>query len=733
MSSSQSSMKLNDPLSLLEFSTRKRVPLILQAEMAECGLACLAMVASYHGHQMDMNSVRKRFNANMKGMNLQQMIQVADSLGLASRAIKCPMENLHQLSTPCIIHWDLNHFVVMTGVKNGVITINDPALGKRRYTLSEFSDHYTGVVLELAPTQAFEKQDDRQPMRLRQLWSKIDGLKTGLMLMLLLSLLLQGFSLISPYYMQWVVDEVLVSFDKPLMATLAIGFGLVMFISVLTGVLRSYLILRVSAMMNMQMGVNLLHHLLRLPMDFFENRHIGDIVSRFGSLKQVKERLTTGLVETTVDAIMGLTVLAMMVAYSVQLAAVVMGVMILYTLLRFALYRPLHQATEEAIRAGASEQSQFLENIRGIQTIKLFTNEAMRQSLWQNRYAEVINADIKLGKLSIGFESLKKLLFGFENIIVVYLSAHLVMDGHLTIGMVLAFAAYKLQFTDRITNFIEQLIMFKMLRLHLDRIADIALTPQEAHRQSTQSLNDVCGTLELQDVHFRYSDSEPDVIKGLNLTIQAGESIALIGASGCGKSTLVKLMLGLLTPTQGRILLDGKDITSIGLVEYRKHIAAVMQDDQLLSGSISDNVSFFSPDCDLGKVDYCCTLAAIKKDIATMPMGYNTLVGDMGSQFSGGQVQRLLLARALYQDPKILFMDEATSNLDVQSEALIGEYVRQLPMTRVIVAHRPETIRQAQRIVVIEQGTAQEMVHPDTHQSPSSSDSANDTSPPTDK
>ncbi|MCF8780236.1 peptidase domain-containing ABC transporter [Vibrio sp. IRLE0018] len=702
---------MSNPLNLLQFHSRKQTPLIMQGELAECGLACLAMVASYHGQQMDMNAIRKQIQINSKGMNLQQMIELADKLNLASRALKCPLESLDKISTPSILHWDLNHFVVLSDYRNGIATIHDPAQGERTLTLAQLSEHYTGVALELAPTTDFQRQDLRQPMRLQQLWSKIEGFKSSLVMMLLLSLILQLFNLVAPYYMQWVVDEVLISYDQPLLLTLAIGFALVTLISVMTSTLRSYLVLRVAAMLNMQMGVNLLRHLLRLPMDFFENRHIGDIVSRFGSIKQIKERLTTGLVETCVDAIMGITVLAMMLVYSPTLASIVVATMLAYCIIRFALYFPLHRATELAIRAGASEQSQFLETLRGMQTIKLFTRESMRQSAWQNRYAEVINADIQLGKLSIGFESLKKLLFGFENVLVVYFAAQLVMGNALSIGMVLAFVAYKVQFTDRITHFIEQMILFRMLKLHLERISDIALTEQEPHRNGTLPQKEIQGHLELRDIHFRYGDNEKEILSGVNLSIRAGESIAIVGKSGSGKSTLIKLMLGLLQPTKGQILLDGIDINRMGLVHYRQQIAAVMQNAQLLSGSIADNISFFDPQPDAKRMEECSMLAAIQADITAMPMGYNSLVGDMGNQFSGGQIQRLLLARALYQQPKILFMDEATSNLDIQSEALVNQYVKQLPMTRITVAHRPETIRQAERIVVLEQGVVREAEH----------------------
>ncbi|EDQ00906.1 peptidase domain-containing ABC transporter [Shewanella benthica] len=694
----------SNPVELLEFSGKKRVPLILQAEMAECGLACVAMIASFHGHKLDMAALRKRYSADLKGMKLQQLIGLSDSMGLASRALRCPIEEIGKLALPCVLHWDMNHFVVLTGVTKSGVSINDPGLGKRKLSLKEFAEHFTGIALELTPTKGFEQQDERQQMRLSQLWSKMTGLGKTLISLFVLSILLQVFALVTPYYMQWVVDEVLISQDKPLLIVLALGFGLLAIINVITTGVRSWLVLRVSSLLNMQMGVNLLRHLLRLPMSYFEKRHIGDLVSRFGSLAQVRERLTTGLVETVVDGVMSIAVLVMMLFYSVKLTLVVVAAILIYALLRLALYRPLHRATEESIQASAKEQTNFLENIRGIQTIKLFTSEPQRQSIWQNRYSEVINADIRLGKLKISFEAVNKLLFGLENIIVIYLAATIVMSGGLTIGMVLAFIAYKNQLTERFASLIEQLILFRMLRLHLDRISDIALHEQEANRESIMPLNKVTGQLTLENVSYCYGDNEPNIINDVSLTINAHESVAIVGESGCGKTTLVKLMLGLLTPTQGRILLDGQDITQIGLTQYRQQIAAVMQDDTLLSGSIADNLTFFEPEPNYLRMQQCAQMAAIDSDISKMTMGYNTLVGDMGSQFSGGQVQRLLLARALYQQPSLLFMDEATSHLDIDNEAKISEQIKHLEITRIIIAHRPETIKQAQRVLVMHRG-----------------------------
>jgi ATP-binding cassette subfamily B protein RaxB len=695
----------NDSMvNLLKFSGSKSIPLVMQAEVAECGLACLAMISTYYGYKVDMLSLRKRFNTNLAGINLKELVDLADNIGLSSRVLKCPLDEVNKLNIPCILHWDMTHFVVLTGVTKNYITINDPAIGKRRLTQEEFSKHYTGIAMENTPTQDFQILDERVRMRLSQLWGKIAGLKTVLINLFVLSVLLQFFALTTPYYMQWVVDEVLVSQDNPLLVVLAVGFSLMAVINIITTSVRGWLILRMSSLLSSQMSLNLLRHLLRLPMSYFENRHVGDILSRFGSLAQIRERITTGVVETIVDGLMSFIVMAMMMFYSVKLSIIVICAIVVYGLFRISVYKALQHATEENILSRALEQTSFLENVRAIQTIKIFNKEAQRQSLWQSRYSDVINTDIRLGKFNISFDAINKLIFSLENIIVIYLAATIVIAGDLTIGMVLAFLAYKNQLVERVSDVIEQLIQFRMLRLHLDRISDIALTKEEENREATKWLDKVQGQLVLENIYFSYSESEPEVIKNVSLTINAGEAVAIVGASGCGKTTLMKIMIGLLSPTKGRILLDGTDITQLGLIQYRDSISAVMQSDSLLSGSVADNITFFDPQPNLLKMQHCANLAAIAKDIESMGMGYNSLVGDMGSQFSGGQVQRLLLARALYKDPKIIFLDEATSHLDVDNEAKITEQINYLKMTRIIIAHRVETIKQADRILVLDKG-----------------------------
>ena len=696
---------MENPVRLLSFSSAKRLPVILQTEVAECGLASIAMIASFYGHKLDLNTLRRDYPISLKGATLKSLMLTADRLKFSTRALRLELSDLQSLQTPCILHWDLNHFVVLKKASKDKIVIHDPARGERIIAINEASNHFTGVALELTPTKGFEKKDDEFKMRLSDLWSKITGVKRVLVQIFFLSLLLQVFALISPFYMQLVVDNVVVGNDTDLLVVLALGFLLLALIKVGTEALRSFIIMFLSSQLNIQMAANLFRHLLRLPLSFFEKRHIGDIVSRFNSMDNVKQLMTTGLIETLVDGIMTIGTLAMMFIYSPLLAFIVLGVVSLYAVLRIAMYRPFRKLTEESIVANAKENSNFMETVRAAQSIKLFGREAQRQTVWHNNYAEAMNADIRINKLKITYKGINDFLFGIENVVIIYFGAILVLQNLFSVGMLFAFIAYKGQFTQKAAAVIEKLIEFRMLNLHLSRIADIAMTPQEDSGDTTNLTDrEVKGELRLENIAFQYSDAEPMVFQNINVTFNAGQSVAIIGASGCGKTTLMKNMLGLLEPAQGKVFIDGVDIRQFGLTNYRSQIGAVMQDDQLLSGSMIDNIAFFDPDFEEDRVIECAKIASVHDDIMAMPMAYNTLIGDMGTTLSGGQRQRLLLARALYRQPKILFMDEATSNLDTQLESIVNDTVKQLKITRIIIAHRPETIRSTDRVVELREG-----------------------------
>ena len=673
---------------------------LLQTESSECGLGCVGMIANYFGFKTDLNSLRNRFSVSSHGTSLQQLNAIAANLNLSGRALQVDLSEIKQLQLPCIVHWDLHHFVVLKSVSKKRVVILDPGSGELAYSILDFSKHFTGIALELTPTPNFEKVKDIHKLSLAHFWSKIFGLKRSLIIVISLSLTLQAFSIVSPLYMQTVVDDVLMRSDKNLLLVLSLGFGLLMLINMAVDTMRSFVVLHLSAKLNYQMATNLFRHLIRLPTVYFSKRHMGDIVSRFGSISNVKDMFTTGLVSTVLDGVMAIVTFVAMLVYSIKVTMVVCSVLTVYLLLRLLLFRPFKRLNEESIVAYAKEDSNFMETIRAIQTIKLFQRERDRQNIWQNHYADAINTDVKIAKWSIGFGVINGLLFGIENIVVILLLATEIMSNTMTLGMLYAFLSYKGQFVSRVSGLIGMLIEYKMIGLHLDRLADIAFTQAEdvdRHTTSLQNLPDMNGSLEVKNLTFRYSETEDPIFENISFSIASGQSAAIVGPSGCGKTTLLKVMMGLLKADSGQILVDGVDINKRD--DYRTQIAAVMQDDQLLSGSVADNIACFDPKLDFEKIALCAMNAAVHDDIQKFGMQYQTLVGDMGTSLSGGQKQRVILARALYREPKLLFLDEATSHLDVERESVVNTIIRKMDVTRIIVAHRPETIKSADIVI----------------------------------
>jgi len=680
-----------------------RVPIILQTEAAECGLACLAMVASAHGQQVDLRTLRQQFSISSHGLTMVDLVRMAEVLHLGARALRVEPEDLPQLALPCILHWDMSHFVVLVAVRRGVAVIHDPALGRRLVKAAELSRRFTGVALELQPQPGFVQAPPRPRVTLRQLLGPVSGLKRSLLQIAVLALALEAFVLLTPFLMQAVVDGVLPAADRDLLFTLGVGFALLVLVQAATAAARSWAVLVLSATLNQQWLVNVFAHLLRLPVAWFEKRHIGDIWSRFGSVQQIQKTLTTSFIEAFLDGLLVVLTLTVMALYSLRLTLVALVAVGLYALLRWAFFSRLRQASEEALVHEARQGSHFLESLRGVQSIKLFNAQGDRGSRFSSLVVHTMNAQITVRQLELLFSVLHRLLFGLERVAVIWLGALLVLDRQFTVGMLFAFFAYKETFALRVSGLIDKVVELKMLKLQGERLADIVLTAPESDAAPDHD-GVLPGSIELRNVSFRYADGEPEVLCGVNLKIEAGESVAVVGPSGCGKTTLIKLMLGVHTPTEGEVLVGGRPLQHLGLRAWRDQVGAVMQDDSLFSGSIADNICFFSPQPDRAWLEQCARVAAVHEDIEALPMGYQTLIGDLGVALSGGQRQRLLLARALYKRPQVLLLDEATSALDVDRERTINHAVRQLALTRVIVAHRPETIASATRVIALHEG-----------------------------
>lgn len=686
-------------------SPGRQLRLIAQAEAAECGMACLAMIARYYGHDVDLASLRRRFSTSLKGMTLARMVQIAHALGFDARPIRVELSYLKSAKTPCILHWDLNHFVVLERASKKDLRIFDPARGAYKATLAQSSDHFTGIVLEIRPSSTFVKITERRSISLRALVGRITGLNKVIVQVIGLAISIELLGLMIPFQLQWVVDQVLVSMDVGLLAVISVGFLVVLAFQTSLTVARAWVISWFGATVDAQWATNLFGHLVRLPMSYFAKRHMGDIVSRFGSLRSIQTTITGSFVETLLDGLMGVLALGILLAYSVPLTAVVSLILLTYGSSRWIMFQKLRRLTEEKLIHGARQQTELMESVRGIQAIKLANKQGERRARLENAALETASRDMRIQRISMAFAAINKGLFGSQRVVLIALGAYAVIKGSFSAGMLIAFVAYADQFSQKCASLIDKVVDLRMLTLHAERIADIALEPPESAVEGNYTGPQPETVIKLHEVSFRYSDDEPLVLDEVNLSIADGECVGIYGPSGCGKTTLVKVVMGLLEPTSGRITLGGIDIRDFGINRYRELLAAVTQDDQLFAGTIAQNISFFDEDMCLDRVMMAAASAAIHDEIKSMPMGYDTLVGDMGSTLSGGQKQRVLLARALYRNPKILILDEATSNLDSDNAAKIDHEIRSLKITRIVISHNPETIARTDRALSLRELT----------------------------
>jgi ATP-binding cassette, subfamily B, bacterial CvaB/MchF/RaxB len=681
-------------------------PVILQTEAAECGLACLAMIAGHYGHRFDMLSLRNYYGVSLKGMTLHDVVRLAHKLKLSTRAVKAEMSDLGRLRLPCLLHWDHNHFVVLAGVGKRRVTIHDPAIGQRTMPLEEVSRHFTGIAMEAWPIHGFERKTEQARIKIFDLVRHTNGAFRAGWQILAMSLFLEALVITTPLAFQIVLDEAIVLNDRDLLVIVALGLGLALGFRALIDFIRSWSIMSAGATLTLQWKMTLFRHLLHLPLSFFERRHVGDLASRFGSLDTIQQALSTETISAIVDGVMSLALLAMMWLYNPLLAMFAIGVMLIYAIIRAIAYHLYRRANEQLIVYSARENTHFLETLRGMPSIKALVIGDRRQSTWSNYLADKVGADLHVQRLDLVFKTANTILFGVDRIAIVYFGATAVLSGSLTIGMLVAFLAYKDQFSARIAKLLDTAVKLQLLELHSERVADIALAAPEAEADTayTPYFRANAGRmvpLSAHGISFRYGENEPVVINDFSIDIEAGECVAIVGPSGAGKTTLLKILAGLLRPSKGMLLLDGIPVAAMGMEQYRAQIGCVLQDDRLFAGSIAENIAAFDPSPSPDHIQHAAQLASIHQEVLRMPMGYETLVGDMGSSLSGGQLQRVVLARALYRSPRILLLDEATAHLDEDNERVINNAIRSLPISRIIVAHRRSTIDMADRAVPI--------------------------------
>lgn len=662
----------------------------------------------YWGRTVNLQNLREEFSLSLKGVTLKTVMTISSKLGFKTRPLKVSTKQLDHLSLPCILHWDMTHFVVLKAVDKKKIVIHDPAIGRTTIDRSDVGKHFTGVVLELKPGDAFCAGRTWAHFNWSQVTGKIFNLGAGISRLFVLGLLFQLCGLASPLFLKWTIDTYVQNRDGSEMLRMVAGFSLLVFAQSLIYGARSWHTCLLSVDFGFQWLQNTFSHLLKLPTDFFEKRHLGDIISRFGSIKKIQNTITTQFVEAILDGLLAIGTLTCMLYYSLNLTLIPLASVTIYLGARLVLYRASYFLTKKQLIHSAKQNLYFLESIRSVATIQLFNKVDDRVSGWANLLARQMNSEILVARVDVAQQTFKMFIFNMDRVILIWFCAVHVSNGSLSLGSFLAYMSYKENFTLRIGSLVDKLFEFNMLKLYSERLSDISLAKPviQSGRLTESKLLD--STIELRNVSFRYSDSDPWILRNVNLFVGKGDYLAITGVSGSGKTTLLKIILGILTPSEGQMLVGGEDLADVGLETYRNSIGTVMQNDSLFSGTIAENVSFFDPNPSRKRIEDACIKAAIHGDVVAMPMGYLSSVGDSGAGISGGEKQRLLLARALYRAPTILILDEATSALDAGNERLVNHAIFSLGLTRIIVAHRRETIETANRLVVVDNGRLME-------------------------
>ena len=629
----------------LDMRWRRRVPVIHQTETSECGLACLAMICGHFGKNIDLISLRRKFNLSARGANLAGINSIAEQLGMVTRALSLELDELGALKTPCILHWDFSHFVVLVSVKRNRYVLHDPARGRRNVGLEEMTRYFTGVALEVWPGSEFSEETTQNRIQLRSLINSIYGIKSTLAKIFCLSVVIEAINLVMPVGTQLVMDHAIPAGDRGLLTLISAGLMFFILLRAATGMLRAWSSLVMGTLINVQWQSGLFNHLLRLPLAYFERRKLGDIQSRFGSLDTLRATFTTSVVGAIMDSIMVVGVFVMMLLYGGYLTWIVLGFTTVYVLIRLVTYGYYRQISEETLVRGARASSYFMETLYGIATVKIQGMAERRGTHWLNLKIDAINSGIKLTKMDLFFGGINTFVAACDQVAILWLGTSLVIDNQMTIGMFVAFGSFRGQFSDRVASLTNFLLQLRMMSLHNERIADIALHEKEEKKPELDIVADMTPvSLETTDLSYRYDSQSAPVFSGLYLSVTPGESVAITGTSGAGKTTLMKVLCGLFEPDSGKVLVNGTDIRQLGINNYHRMIACVMQDDRLFSGSIRENICGFSEEMDEAWMIECARASYIHDVIMKMPMGYETLIGELGEGLSGGQKQRIFIA-----------------------------------------------------------------------------------------
>jgi ATP-binding cassette, subfamily B, bacterial len=682
----------------------RRVPELRQMSAVECGACCLAMVLNYYGHTTSVSAMQERCGVGRDGLSALAIVKAARQYGLRVRTVSLKQNDFRFVSLPANAHWEFNHFVIVERCSTKHVDLVDPALGRRRLSLEEFSEGFTGILMMLEPGAQFERQSSSHSLTL---WSYLRSLPrmNGIIAQIIASsLLLQLLGLGAPLLTALIVDQIIPAKDNNMLLLLGLGMLFLILAQGVTKLLRTSLLIYLQTRMDAQMMLNFCEHLLSLPYRFFQLRLSGDLLSRVDSNTALRDLLTSQVISTMLDGSTVIVYLVILILESHLIAGVAVAIGVIQILLLLTTAPLIRRMTMRDLAAQGKTQGYLNEVLAGIATLKAAGAEHRALTRWTNLFFDEMNISVRrnylLAVVGIVFEFLQLL----SPLLLLWIGAMQVIQGTMSVGTMLALITLASSFLTPLGSLASSGQKLQIAQAHFERLADVLGSEVEQDIQQVRMPPQLTGRINLRNVFFQYDPHTRPILKNITLHIRPGQKVALVGKTGSGKSTLGKLLIGLMTPTKGSILFDGIPLQQLNYQEVRRQFGVVLQESFIFSGSVHENIAFNNPEMEMNQVIRAAQAAAIHEDIEKMPMGYETLLSEGGSVFSGGQRQRLALARALAHHPAILLLDEATSASDVATERAVEQNINTLSCTQVVIAHRLSTIRNADLILVLDQG-----------------------------
>lgn len=684
---------------------RRKVPELLQMNAVECGAACLAMILSYYGRKTSISEIYQHTSPGRDGLSALSLVQAARRFGLKVRTISLAANDFRFVSLPAIVYWQFNHFLIVERWSPASVNVVDPAVGRRRLSAHEFDEGFTGIVMMLEPGTDFDTHTARKSLSLRTYLTQYLKKSPVLFLHILLaSILLQLFGLVMPFVTKIVIDQILPQRMISILPLLSIALPLILLSQLVTMLMRSSLLVYLQARIDASLTSNFFEHLLRLPLRFFQQRSSGDILARVASNTTVRNLISNQLVSTILDGSMATLYLFILFSQSFVFGAIALIIGLLQVLLLIGTRSPVRRLARRELDAIGESQGYITEMLTGIETLKATGAEQRAFQRWSNFFVKQLNTSVALNYMTSTISTVTSILNVAAPLIALWVGTIETLNGTMQTGTMLALGVLIGEFLTPLTSLASSGQLLQVARSHIERLADVVEAEPEQHGQQVRQPPRLTGHITLKKVSFRYDPNAPKVLQDINIHIHAGQKIAIVGRTGSGKSTLGKLLLGLYLPTEGEILYDAIPLHTLDLQAVRAQLGVVMQDSRPFSGTIRQNITSHHPDITMQQILKATQAAALHEDILQMPMGYETFISESGNALSGGQRQRLALACALAHEPAILLLDEATSSLDVITERIIEQNLRNLNCTQIIIAHRLSTIRTADCIFVLDQG-----------------------------